>query len=128
MGSGGGIEKMEYFKQCIQKQIDERPDSPGPRTPEKHTIGDFIGAVFAVETEDEARRFHASYLKYLEANPCEGHTPAQVASSNIGWCFGEGMSDKQIGMWVSASGAVHPVFGRIMPTALMTGLVETPHP
>jgi len=116
---------MEYFKQCIQKEIDKRPDSPAPRTPEKHTIGDLINAVFTVETEDEARRFHASYLKYLDANPCDRHTSAQAASANIGWCFGEGMSDKKIGMWVSACGAVHPVFGNCVPTveaALIAGV------
>jgi len=106
---------MEYFKRCIQKQINKRPGSP--RTPENHTVGDFINAVFAVENEDDARRFHASYLKYLEAHPCEGHTPEQVASANIGWCFGEGMSGAKIAMWGAACGAVHPVFGACVPSA-----------
>lgn len=82
-----------------------------------HTIGDFISAVFSVETLDEAKEFYAGYLVYLK--PLDRtESEENVAQSNIGWCFGEGMSDEKIALWKSAiAGIEHPIFGATMPSA-----------
>jgi hypothetical protein len=118
---------LKFFSDCIAAEIERDRTSRAKqgyefkdRGPDKHTIGDLIRAVFAIETIDDARRFHAGYLAWLYTIPSESrYTREDVALANIGWCFGEGMSDERIRMWREACGAAHPVFGTMerRPTA-----------
>lgn len=82
---------------------------------EEITVGMLCDAVFAVETEDEAKKFYDEYIAYLKRQPgCD--RPIYIAKANIGWFFGEGMSQDKIDMWVRATGAFHPVFGAKAPS------------
>jgi hypothetical protein len=114
---------MNYFEQCIQKQIDadrQRCADGGwkfaERTVARHTIGDFIRAVMAVTDEANAAKFYEGYLAYLEARPDREQPAEEVAKSNIGWCFGEGMKPEHRTMWQNVCNAEHPVFGARTPT------------
>jgi hypothetical protein len=112
------------FLEAIQAQIDwERARCKTlkheftERTPERHTIGDLIRAVMAVDNEADAKEFYRGYVEWLEAQPMDnGYTAQQVADSNIGWCFGEGMREERKRMWVMSTTASHPIFGRTSPT------------
>lgn len=86
-----------------------------PRTVANHTIGDFIGAVFSIDNEEDAKAFYASYVDYLSGIPNPKHTPEEIANSNIGWCYGEGMTTEKIRMWNKATDARHPVLGSMDP-------------
>lgn len=79
------------------------------------TIGELCSAVFVIETDADARRFFVGYAEWLSRQPDLSDDPFDVAKSNIGWFFGEGMSKYRIEMWVRACGAIHPVFGIAMP-------------
>jgi hypothetical protein len=123
-------EARTFFQDCIQAQIDkdramcrehhwkwnQRDFSSG------YTIGDLIGAVMQIDNDADAQRFHEGYLEFLRwnweqpnADVSQTNTPEQVALSNIGWCYGEGMSDERIAMWVRTTQAAHPVFGTMAP-------------
>jgi hypothetical protein len=114
-----------FFDSKIQAQIDadrascvEHGWKFNERSAGKHTIGDFVRAVLAIENVDDARRFYLGCVAHIQAQIDAGTwqsgTTANAeegARSNIGWCYGEGMSPERCRMWVEACGAVHPVFG-----------------
>lgn len=122
----GGI--MNFFEQKIAEQIERETkyrEKNGFDQTERgegvHTIGDLISAVMKIDNKTDAALFYRGYLEWLNNLPpgvdkSEILTPEQVAKSNIGWCFGEGMSDKMIEMWNKVTGATHPVFGTMTPT------------
>ena len=112
------------FIAAIQQQIDKSRNSAREhgwdfkeRTPERHNIGDFIGAVMAISTEEEATEFYRGYIDFLEVQPDRTHPAEYVADANIGWCFGEGMSAEKQAMWSKCTTASHPIFGRTTPTS-----------
>ena len=99
----------EYFDQCIQKQIDEdnaEAEENGftktERTEGEHTIGDFIGAVFAITNPDDALKFYVGLLDYCDHLPSKSVSSIEMAQRNIGWCSGEGMDSNRIKMWSDA--------------------------
>jgi hypothetical protein len=114
---------LKFFQECIQRQIDhnramsqeygwefkERPAG-------KYTIGDYIGAVLAIETPEDARRFYEGNVEYLAAAPQLSDPPEKIARANLGWCFGEGMKPERVEMWIKVCDASHPVFGTTRPT------------
>jgi hypothetical protein len=120
---------MTFFEQKIAEQIEKDKayrkkngfDDP-KRSNGRHTIGDFVSAVMKIDNKTDAALFYRGYLEWLSKLPkkekegSENLTDEQVAKSNIGWCFGEGMSSKKIEMWNKVTGAVHPIFGTMIPT------------
>ena len=89
---------------------------------ERYTIEDFVCAVLAIDNEDDAAKFYAGHVAHIQRTIDKGEwnsssTAEEGAKSNIGWCFGEGMSDERRAMWVKVCGASHPVFGTKVPTA-----------
>lgn len=118
---------MNYFKQCIQEQIDRdrvRCAEHGWSFRERSadaafSHGDFIRAVLGIDNPEDARRFRDGYLEVMTANGVTPERQQELASSNIGWCYGEGMPSERIAMWVEATQASHPVFGTMLvrPTA-----------
>lgn len=108
------------FYDAIQLQIDrdrayrrEKGYEFKERTVATHTIGDFISAVMAINNEADAQEFYRGYVEWLEAQPGRKteHTAKHVADMNIGWCFGEGMTDERKQMWAKCTTASHPIFG-----------------
>lgn len=112
------------FNEAIQKQIDEQRTRYAKsgyefkeRTVSTHNLGDLIGAVLAIDNESDANEFYRGYIEHLESLPRhERYTPKQVADSNIGWCFGEGMAADRQQMWQKCTTASHPIFGKTQPT------------
>jgi hypothetical protein len=105
---------LEFFQARIQRQIDTRPsryDLGYVRTVEQFSLGDLIGAIMAVDNDADARRFYDGYVVSIREVGKTKELPADVARSNIGWCFGEGMEPDRIAMWRRVCDAVHPVFG-----------------
>lgn len=113
---------MNTFEKKIQQAINKdrkRSRKSGWDFKERdfhaHTIGDFISAVMAINNSFDAKRFYQGYVTFMSCLPAEvrdsKHTPEEVAKSNIGWCFGEGMPQERIVMWRRVCGASHPVFG-----------------
>lgn len=96
------------FRDAIEKQITLDRYAKG-RIFENHTMGDFVRAVLAIQDAGEARAFYDSYIVWLDARPDRLTTVEGVARSNIGWCYGEGMTPEHIAMWKQATGAAHPV-------------------
>lgn len=82
------------------------------------TIGDLIGAVLSIHNEQQAREFYEGYKSWLNGQPGLDNSAEHVARANIGWCFGEGMSESDMAMWRKV-GASHPIFGSMekAPTA-----------
>lgn len=80
------------------------------------TIGDLASAVLAIDDPETARDFYRGYLSYLINLPdaVPDRNVADIAKANIGWCFGEGMTDERRAMWREACGATHPVFGAMV--------------
>ena len=77
---------------------------------ERYTIGDFVRAVLAIDNEDDAAEFYAGHVAHIQRTIDKGEwnsssTAEEGAKSNIGWCFGEGMSDERRAMWVKVCGA-----------------------
>ena len=116
-----------FYLECIQKQIDKdrkRFARHGYTFVEhdatRQTIGELIGAIFAIDNDSDARRFFDDYVAWMTALPAEDRSPTgtadEVAKSNIGWAFGEGMAAERIAMWRNICGAAHPVFGAWLPT------------
>lgn len=112
----------QFFLDRIQAVIDadrERRQRDGwsfiEHDAEHHTVGDLVAAVMRIDRVADALRFYHGYLAWLTALPAESrserYTPQQVARSNIGWCFGEGMDRDRIAMWHAVTGAAHPLFG-----------------
>lgn len=112
----------DYFRACIQAQIDH-----ARALSEKHgysfrertasanfSHGDFITAVLAIDDTDDARRFRDGYLEIMAADGVSPERAQELASANIGWCYGEGMAPERVVMWRATTGAVHPVFGSMV--------------
>ena len=94
---------------------------------DNHTIGEFIHAVMAIDNEEDALEFYSGHVAYIQRQIDKGEwksdaTPMQAVQSNIGWCFGEGMSGERVSMWSKVCGASHPVFGTKAPTTGEEGL------
>lgn len=77
------------------------------------TIGDFVSAVLSIQEKLEAESFYQDYLSWLKEN--KSNNSEKIARQNIGWCFGEGMSEDKRQMWISACGACHPIYGQSTP-------------
>jgi hypothetical protein len=114
---------LEFFQSCIQVQIDQQREdytrhgwALKERPAGVHTIGDFIGAVMVIDTPENARQFYEGYLTYLENQPDRTMPPEAVARANIGWCFGEGLAQEKIEMWIHVCHAAHPMFGTTKPS------------
>ena len=83
---------------------------------DKHTIGEFISAVCRIDNEADAKQFAVEYLEWLKLHADGKHKPEDVLRANIGWCFGEGMSQERIEMWRKVCNASHPFFGTTLPS------------
>ena len=88
------------------------------------SMGEIIQEVLRIDTPEEARRFYQQYVDHIRktqevSRAISGTygTPEEVAQSNIGWCYGEGMSVLRKAMWYAVTGAEHPVFGLSSPTS-----------
>lgn len=83
------------------------------RTVESHTLGDLIGAVLSIDNAYDARDFYEGLVEYYSSLPLGAikRSADEVARSNIGWCFGEGMAAARRAMWREVCDAAHPVFG-----------------
>jgi hypothetical protein len=87
---------------------------------DQHCWDDIGSVVFSTKTAKEARSFYDGYVEWItnEKGSKSAATVAkaeQIARSNIGWFFGEGLAPKKIAMWTEACGASHPIFGTKMP-------------
>ena len=92
------------FKEAIEAQ--QRPEDKH-KWPEM-TIGHLIRAVMSVHSADDAKRFYEEYVDYLRTTPdLDSRGAEYVAKVNIGWCFGEGMPEKDRELWRQV-GAYHP--------------------
>jgi hypothetical protein len=95
-------------------------------------MGDLLDLVEAIDDPAEAVAFYEAYVAWLAEEwvrdppppdaDGEPKTPEDVALSNIGWAFGNGMTRERCLMWRESVGAVHPVFG---PTFLGQGSMTT---
>ena len=108
---------MNKFEEAIAAQKAKRTPEEEKRLRKGHSIGELIRAVFSIYTKEDALSFYEGYVKYLEKFPENKDKAGQIARSNIGWCFGEGMKPDLIRMWSEVCNASHPIFGRVMPTA-----------
>jgi hypothetical protein len=88
----------------------------GPRDHDTYTVGDTYDAIFSIDNEQDARAFYEGYVQHISEQPDLKDDPVYVVQSNIGWMFGEGMSDEMRAMWIRVCDASHPVFGQTMPT------------
>lgn len=112
------------FQERIQAVIDREHEHRAKRGYYKgrerdfstHTVADFIIAVTRVTSEEDARAFYEGYVAWLKDRPDLSAPAEAVARADIGWCFGEGMCNDSIAMWVRACGASHPVFGQTVPS------------
>lgn len=120
------MDDLTPFTQTIQAHIDadiaacrEHGWPVDERSADTFSIGDLIATVLAVDDEEDARWYYAGYVAYLKRLPAERksgrYIEEQVARMNIGWCFGEGMTDERIAMWRRVCGAYHPIFGAMEP-------------
>src|SRR5262245_30390519 len=73
-----------------------------------YTIGDFIRAVLAIDNERDAKTFVEHYLELMKEPRIEDRL--KIMRDNIGYCFGEWMSEDKIKMWMKLTGARHPYF------------------
>jgi len=81
------------------------------------TFGDILHAVHNIASASEARQFLEDYSAFLESKGCGSKEKcSSIARANIGWCFGEGLSQERIDFWNEAVGAEHPYFGTKKPT------------
>jgi hypothetical protein len=130
---------MNYFEECVAQQIEaarQRALSSGWGFKERgvgsYFIGDFVGAVMAIETPENAKAFYEGLVLHVQAKIDAGVWESacnaeEAARADIGWCFGEGMSPERIAMWSAVCAATHPVFGTSLPTpaeAYAAGLVQ----
>jgi hypothetical protein len=75
------------------------------------TIRHLGHSIMEIHKEEDAKEFLAGYLPWLEAQADLDTSALHVAQSNIGWFFGEGMSETDKAMWRNLIGASHPIFG-----------------
>jgi hypothetical protein len=123
---------MSKFEELIRVAITAAGRTQGrPSGPFEHgfTVGDFNRAVKSVVTRKDAILFYKGYVEYLKSLPAndkhlKGKTEEQVARTNIGWMFWDGMTLDAIKMWNESTGATNPIFGSTVPTvreAFVTG-------
>ena len=117
-----GLEGFAFFvrkiKEAQNKELKNLGRLSPDRNPDTFTIGDFIDSVFSIKKKDEMKLFYEGSVYYLSV--IKGKKPGEaeaITKSNIGWCFGEGMSGVMIHRWNEAVGASHPVFGKSIPSA-----------
>src|SRR5579872_4453204 len=110
--------ERQFFDRKIQEQIDsdrkqcaERGYDFKERQPGGHLIKDLVGAVLAIDNPEEAQRFYRGYVHWLTRQPNLTEPAERIADSNIGWCFGEGMTGERQLMWQEATSAADPIFG-----------------
>jgi hypothetical protein len=98
-------ESLEFFQARIVAAM--------PPAIERFTLRDLVRAVLAISEPADARRFFEGYVEHLAARGrWSSLDPVlKIARTNIGWCFGEGMTKERRWMWVVATGASHPIFG-----------------
>lgn len=90
-------------------------------------VGEFIAYVLTIHDHETAKQFVVEYRAYLErmlGKTYEGDMD-KLLRFNIGWCFGEGMSEADREMWQEVCNAAHPIFGTTMPSfdeALQAGI------
>jgi hypothetical protein len=101
-----------FFETCIKAQRNDISELT------KFTMGDCVQAIMAIDSINSARSFYEGYVEWLLDNAeFESQSDAErVAKSNIGFCYGEGMSPDRIAMWKEACSAEHLLFGATMPT------------
>lgn len=75
------------------------------------TIGAFVLAVLSIHHPEEAEDFWLGYLAY-QKQKSPASDAESICRSNIGWCFAEGMSERDKAMWIDICDATHPWFGR----------------
>src|SRR4051812_10595757 len=96
---------MNEFEKRIEAEIERRP-SP-KRGVKQHLVRDLIKAVLKIKNETDARDFFDGYMDHLKIVESSDRA-LSIARSNIGWCFGEGMSPDKITMWRRVCEAAHP--------------------
>lgn len=101
-----------FFESCINAQRNDKSELI------EFTMGDCVGAIMAIDSIGDARAFFGGYVKWiLDNTETKSRSEAErIARSNIGFCYGEGMSPYRIAMWKEACDAEHPIFGATMPT------------
>jgi hypothetical protein len=101
-----------FFETCIKAQRNDISELT------IFTMGDCVQAIMAIDSINSARSFYEGYVEWIIDNTgVESRSEAElVAESNIGFCYGEGMSPDRIAMWKEACSAEHPLFGATMPT------------
>ena len=112
------------FRNLIDEEIrrdvaykEEHGYSQTKREESGHTIGDFVRATMKIEDEETSKAFYEGCVEfYMDLGNSETYAE-EVARSNIGWCFGEGMKPELIALWSKICGAAHPVFGTMTPTS-----------
>lgn len=104
---------MSLFKDTIAREMTKYQHLEIPKG--DYTVGAFVSAIMKINNPAEAQEFWDGYLDY-QTNAVPDRDAAAVCRSNIGWCFGEGMSDERKQMWVQVCGAAHPIFGTMTPT------------
>lgn len=116
-------EPLKFFQGRIEAEIKKHPGAAleearqVPRTRERFTIGDFIYAVLAIEDEATAKTFYEGAVEYYKRFATDEHfDPGSVARQNIGYCFGAGMTQERIDMWVRVCQACSPYFGQRLPS------------
>lgn len=106
---------MNTFEQLIKAQQSDVDTHKWPQ----YTIGHLIRAIMGIHNPETAKSFRNDYIENLKSVPdLDRRGPVYVADANIGWCFGEGMSESDRSMWRTL-GASHPIFGAMKsdPTA-----------
>ena len=104
------------FQRRIQKQVAKRRKDLMLEEG-VFTIGELAGAVLSIASPRVAVKFYEGYLEYLQIRGKSRGRAEEIARSNIGWCFGEGMAPSRVEMWVETCQAYHPIFGSTIPTA-----------
>lgn len=95
---------QEFFLQCVGNS-------------DPFTIGDLCSAVLDIKDRAKAARFYRGYVTWLRKQKNLEAPAENVAKTNIGWVFGEGMSPVHQRMWNEVVGAEHPVFGTAQASA-----------
>lgn len=108
-------EDMQFFRDSVEAILAARAMgadvavcSAPPTMYSEYSLGQVFDAVFAVESVEDAIRFHAGYVRYLAVKGVLSAGP--TATHNLGYAQGEGMTLEKIRLWTSA-GITHPYMG-----------------
>jgi hypothetical protein len=80
------------------------------------TIEHFVNAVLRIDNVDDATKFYFGCVDYVQQQIDEGvwessSNAIESTEANIGWCFGEGMSQDRMKMWRKVSNTIaHPLW------------------